>query len=105
MSAATEDTTQELIRATLELSVPLWIEHLKREPWKSIDERRDTLVSMIAAHGDDILYRSRKKGDTANAFNALAETVAILSFAPGGVTAFGLHFEAEHPNHVKTGRK
>jgi hypothetical protein len=30
----------------------------------------------------------------------LAEGVAILSFAPGGVTVFGLHFESRHSEQL-----
>jgi len=50
---------------------------------------------MIAEHGDDILFRSKRKGATASAFNALAEGIAILSFAPGGVKVFGGHWETK----------
>ena len=32
--------------------------------------------------------------ETAAAFNALAEGLACLAFSPGGVTFYGLHFEA-----------
>lgn len=49
---------------------------------------------MIAEHGDNILYRAKRRGDTAAAFNALAEAIAILAFAPGGVTFLGEHYEA-----------
>jgi hypothetical protein len=48
---------------------------------------------MVAHHGDNILYRSKKKGESAKAFNALAKGLACLAFAPGGVNAFGGHWQ------------
>lgn len=51
----------------------------------------------IIAHGDDLFYRSKKRGETAKRFNQVAEIIAVFSFAPGGVTVFGLHFEAHQP--------
>jgi hypothetical protein len=46
----------------------------------------------LASHGDNILYRSKTKGDTANAFNVLADSLARMSFIPGGVTIMDLSF-------------
>lgn len=63
--------------------------------------RRPQLVDMIASHGDNILFRSKKSGETAKAFNALAEALAFLSFAPGGVKLFGCHWESHHPGHSR----
>lgn len=77
--------------------MPLWIERLKQTPWCAIAARLPELTNAIASHGDDLLYRSKKRGDTAKAFNALAESIAALSFAPGGVSAFGSHWESRHP--------
>lgn len=82
----------------LEAAVPLWIEQLKRRSWALVDSRRDECMLMIAEHGDDILFRSKKAGGTAKAFNALAEAIAILSFLPGGVKAFGVRWESRHPD-------
>lgn len=41
-----------------------------------------------------MLFRSKRKGETADAFNHLAEGIACLAFAPGGVRLFGSHWEA-----------
>jgi hypothetical protein len=90
------DMTFVLLVSSLEVAVPVWIERLRTESWESIDRRRPSIVNMIVAHGDDILYKSKKPGETAAAFNALAEGIAMLAFLPGGIRAFGLHFEAHH---------
>jgi len=50
-------------------------------------------AGVVAGQGDLVLYRSKRPGVTAEAFNRLAEGLACLAFQPGGVTAFGLHFE------------
>ena len=67
----------ELLALTLELAVPLWIDQLA----SLTDSQRQSLAvecgDVIAEHGDIILYRSSKKGETASAFNALAKGVAI----------------------------
>lgn len=84
-----------LIRAALEVAVPLWIEELKGVPFDELVDRARRCSQVVAEKGDILLYKSSKKGESANAFNRLAEGVACLSFAPGGVTTFGLHFETK----------
>jgi hypothetical protein len=49
--------------------------------------------ALSQAIGDAPLFMSKKDHKAAHQFNALAEVLAILSFCPGGVHAFGLHFE------------
>lgn len=86
-----------LLAATLATAVPLWIMRLEQQPWSYIQERSKECAQIVAEKGDIIQYRSKKEGETAKAFNALAEGIAILAFAPGGVTFMGMHFEAQHP--------
>lgn len=87
------ETTRLLLAGMLAVTVPLWIERMRRWPEESIFARAHECAQIVAEKGDVILYRG-KKGESAAAFNALAEGVAVLAFAPGGVTIFGLHFEA-----------
>jgi hypothetical protein len=86
---------ESLLKSTLYLAVPLWIEKLKKRDWDYIRSRASACGDVVAEKGDHILFRSKKKGDSAKAFNALAEGVACLSFAPGGITVFGMHWESE----------
>lgn len=90
-------TTESLLSISLQAAVPLWQLCLQERTWDYIRERLPALSLMIAEHGDNILFKSKKAGDTAVAFNALAESVAILSFVPGGVRLFGQHWEGKHP--------
>ena len=94
-----------LLTSTLQLAVPLWIERLRTARWEYIQERAKVCSDFIGKHGDNILFRSKKKGDSATAFNHLAEGLACLSFCPGGVKIFGSHWEAclsgDIPNRSK----
>lgn len=91
------DPKLALLQAALNVSVPLYIDQLSRRPWSYVRSRASACADVVASKGDVILYRSKKQGETANAFNHLAEGIACGAFAVGGVTVLGLHFEAKHP--------
>lgn len=86
--------TRVLLEGSLAASVPAWIEVLKdfELPW--ILARAQVLAGRLAERGDIILFRSKKKGATADALNVLAEGLACLAFMPGGVRFLGMHFSA-----------
>jgi len=98
-----EEQTRALILLSLEVAVPMWIDRLKQKPWSVIEVRAKDAGRMIAEHGDNILYKSLKRGETAMAFNGLAEGVAILAFMPGGVKIFGGAWRASHPEGIQQG--
>lgn len=85
-----------LLEATLSAAVPLWIMQFQRRPWSELQELAARAGQIVAEKGDIIQYRSKKKGETAAAFNALAQGLAVLAFAPGGVKFLSLRFEAKH---------
>jgi hypothetical protein len=87
-----------LIQNTLAMAVPMWVERLQAMPWEDVEAQAHKCVELITSGGDNILYRGNKRGQTAEAFNALAQGLAVLAFSVGGVRAFGLHFDAEHPS-------
>lgn len=87
----------DLLGMMLEAAVPMWIERLKYRSWSELAPRCRDLATLIASNGDKILFPGHRPGQTAHAFNALAEAIAICAFAPGGVDAFGRHWEATHP--------
>lgn len=91
-----------LLIATLQCAVPLRIDEFKHVPWSVLDAKRASLTNIIASEGDNILYKSKRPGQTAKAINTLIDTLAILSFAPGGVKAFGVHWLSVHPEAGKT---
>lgn len=95
-----QQSVSHLLRDALMTAVPLWIHDLTEDgtvnPIDALTaDERARLTNEIASHGDVIMFPSKRKGDTARAFNALAKSIAILSFAPGGVTVFGLSFQSD----------
>lgn len=86
----------ELLRISLSAAVPLWIDRLRSISWPILEARAHEAAQIVAEKGDIIQFRGGKKGETAKAFNALAEGIAILAFAPGGVTFSDMHFRARH---------
>lgn len=95
------DTTMALLQGMLAIAVPGEVERMQRLPYDEVLAVAAESAQYIAEHGDIILYRGKKPGETGKAFAALARGVAALSFSPGGVTVFGEHFEATHPESTR----
>jgi hypothetical protein len=55
------------------------------------------LARKIAESGDVLQFRGSRKGAAAEAFNALARALAILSFLPDGVRFCGVCIKNVHP--------
>ena len=86
---------ESLLRISLQAAVPLWIMRLREQAREDVVARAHELAPVIAEKGDVIQFKSRVKGETARAFNALAEGIACCAFAPGGVTFLGDHWEEQ----------
>ena len=94
MGTGERAATNTTLTTSLEVAVPMHImELVTREPAELVAIARQC-ADVVAAHGDDILFRSKRKGATAEAFNALARGLAVLAYSPGGVDFAGLHFES-----------
>jgi hypothetical protein len=91
--------TDALLKMSLSMAVPLWIQEFKQKSWAEIQEIATEGSQFLGEHGDALMYK--QKGTTAKAFNYLAKGIAALAFAPGGVNTFGMHFEAVHPESIK----
>lgn len=89
---------ENLLRTSLNLAVPMWVFRLSEVPLDDLVRRAPDLGQFIGEKGDIMQFKSKKKGESANAFNKLAEGIAILSFMPGGVTFLGDHYENTHPD-------
>jgi hypothetical protein len=79
------------------VSVPLRMAALQKKGGPSdLDyELARSYSDDVASHGDDLIHRGDKVGETARLANGLAHTIAVLAFQPGGVRIFGYHFEAK----------
>lgn len=80
------------LRPSLECAVPLHVLSIKRMGY--LPEIPEGMADLIASRGDVLMF-GEKKGDAASIFNKLALTIAILSFAPGGIRVFGNHWESK----------
>lgn len=87
------------ITPMLAAAVPLRITDLANDPDLpgTMRQRAGDLSRLIAEKGDVLLYGSKRKGETAALFNEVVDAIAMLAFAPGGVSVFGLRFSAPHP--------
>lgn len=92
-----------LLSTSLSVAVPLWIMQLD-ELRKTLDpddfarhlsDRAGVCSRVVAETGDYLMFRGegKQKGKSAEVFNRLAEGVACMAFCPGGITAFGSHWE------------
>lgn len=86
-----------LMKTHLEAMVPLAIQEIKKSGGITDEHinRARGIAWDVAEHGDILLYKSNKKGESARMMNKLVEGLAILSFCPGGVIFAGLHFKSE----------
>lgn len=91
----------QLLETMLPMAVALNIAEFQRRPWSELQAIATEASQFIGEHGDALMYK--QKGTTAKAFNMLAKGVAVMSFAQGGVTLFGHHYEATHPESLTTG--
>lgn len=89
----------DLLNLALQTAVPLWVDRLldRDDIGGYMESRAPEIGQIVAEKGDVILYRSKRRGQSAYAFNALAEGIALGSFLPGGVTFMGTHYENVHP--------
>jgi hypothetical protein len=77
----------------LQAAVPLWQLQFMHLTFDERSEIAKESSRVLMETGEAFLVRI--KGKTAQAFNAIAKALAVLSFQPGGVRAFGMHWEAQ----------
>lgn len=98
MSTNNDDinATQFLIATHLSATVPFLIWELKAKggPSEQDYDRVRPYALEFGAHGDNLLFQSKKRGETADVMNKLVEAMAVMAFVPGGVKAFGLYYNA-----------
>lgn len=88
---------EEELRGVLQAAVPMWVERFRTE-----GRTKDQLIAIaheagqvLAEKGDILQFGTKKKGETARVFNALAAGIAAAAcVVPGGFDVFGAHWEA-----------
>lgn len=99
-----------MLRIALSVAVPLWIEVVRQMPAEQRAEVAEECHSLVNyGNNDPDPLRGRgnsgpermasgmppnKPGDIGRVFNATALGLAVMAFAPGGVTHLGIHWEA-----------
>lgn len=90
-------TNKALLSASLETAVLLWAAELAKTPLRQLLAKGPALARTIAESGDVLQLGGAREGKAAEAFNALARALAILSFLPDGVKFSGVHIKNVHP--------
>lgn len=92
--------TAHPLRMAMQAAIPLWIMELQADGGPTQEEiaAQQATSDELGAHGDNLLYRSTKPGETARLFNLTAKAVAILSYCPGGITFLTDHYETVRTN-------
>lgn len=93
------DVTNKTVLLNGLLAVAVYNEIATLRRWGGLTERDIAAAQAygeeLAAHGDDLLYGSKKKGETAKLFAGLAHALAVLAFCQGGVRFLGETYQAE----------
>jgi hypothetical protein len=89
----TTDGSMGPMQSFLLTAVPLGMMALAAKGGPGDDDRAAMAgySQMLAEHGDDLLFGGKYGGGAAA---DLARAVALLSYLPGGIRLFGLHFSA-----------
>lgn len=75
----------EILRTSLQAAVPLHVEEVRGWSHERRAREAAACASVIAEHGDDLLYGGRHCAD---AFNKLARGLACASLQPGGTPSW-----------------
>ena len=90
----------DLLQGLLPLAVAKVVELTRPEEWSVRMDRLRLIRQRWAAEGresfdEHLFYRGPKGSETKRAFVDLAVMLAVFGFLPGGVRAFGLHWESQ----------
>lgn len=85
-----DKVNDSLLAIALQSAVPLWQMTVAHWPDWLIQQEAEAASQMIATKGDELLYGGKQCAET---FNQVAKGLAILSLCPGGISAFGSHWE------------
>lgn len=83
-----------LLPMMLSAAVPLWaLDFQTLSDEERLQKIKQLDNSDFCLRMEYVLHKGPKPGDSAQAFNDLAKTIALLSFSPGGVCCFGTRYE------------
>lgn len=87
---------EELLKLHISIVVPLMMQGIIESGGLTDAHIREAQkhAETVATGGDLILYRSKKKGESAKVIHALCYCLAVGAFQPGGITFADIHFLA-----------
>jgi hypothetical protein len=90
-----ERAVPSLLVTALSAAVPLRILELCKRGGPTDEDlaRVKAYQKDLSEHGEDLFFRSKKPGGSAERFNQTADTIAVLSFCPGGIRIFGERYD------------
>lgn len=91
-----DDRRYDALMETLALAVPLRIWELQSRTPEQRCVIAKRCAQVVGERGDNLMFGSKRKGETAQVFNALAEGLAVAAYQPGGVTFAGRHWCTDH---------
>lgn len=79
----------------LSVAVPLYIQRfLNRGGVTKEDFLRVASYNDELGRADNLFFRAKREGEIASFFNKVAESMAVLSFVPGGIELFDVSYES-----------
>jgi hypothetical protein len=90
-----EGAMPSLLVTALSAAIPLRILELCKRGGPSDEDlaRVKAYQKDLSEHGEDLFFRSKKPGGSAERFHQTADTIAVLSFCPGGIRIFGERYD------------
>ena len=79
----------------LQPAIMLRIMELKAKGGPSEEDYKSlpAISQLLGEKGDLLMFKGKKAGESAEVFNQVVRGIAILAFAPGGITIFGEHYD------------
>lgn len=91
-----EKWREDLMRATLQLAVPLWLDERRAWPLGMLAARARECGAVLGPEGDVLMFTADRRGGTARVFNYLAEGMACaLLVVDGGVEFLGVRWSLD----------
>lgn len=100
-----EDAFYGNVQAALAGLVPLAVADLARTTFEERAAYAEGAVELIAGHADQLMFASSRSKPT-GVLSAIARSLAVLAYQPGGVTALGVHAcTRPHPGCAASSRR
>lgn len=88
--AAPNGPLADALGAAVPLRIHMLVERGGPAAWEWSEAKE--FGDVLGEKGDVLQYG--KNGEAAQLFNQMAKAIAVLAFVPGGVSVFGVHYEA-----------